>query len=197
MIPKEYIDAYKSIKAPQTLHDRVTASSASPVRRTRILPRLIAAGASLAASFAVITVAVIAFNMSRSDIGAFVAYNGQPVEAPVALTMNEASAISFYGMGRSENGGIRLEVHTDGEAVLSVSNGAVTLVDENGGSACTGSLLTLPNEGKIHIVYWQADFYEINEGTPFSLVIENAHGSVTYTLTDSNGELMLAKDSKN
>ncbi|MCH5195643.1 MAG: hypothetical protein J1F28_02945 [Oscillospiraceae bacterium] len=197
MIPEKYIDAYRSIKAPETLHDRVTASSASPVRRTRALLKLIAAGASLAASFAVITVAVIAFNMSRSDIGAYIAYNGQPVETSVAITMNEVSQIKAFGIGMSDYGGIRLEVHTTGTATVTVSSGTLTLVDEYGTATDSGSLLTLSDDKDSHTVYWQADFYEVIEGEPFSLVIAEEHGSVTYTLTDSNGELTLTKNSKN
>lgn len=197
MIPKEYIDAYQNIKAPETLHDRVTASSASPAKRTRILPRLIAAGASLAASFAIIAVAVISLRAGNSDTGAYIAYNGQPVETSAAITMNEVYNIKTLDIGMSDYGGIRLEAHITDTTTVSVSNGTLTLVDENGTATDSGSLLTLSDDKDSHTVYWQADFYEVIEGDPFSLVIADSRGSVTYTLTDSNGELTLTKNSKN
>lgn len=197
MIPEKYIDAYRSIKAPETLHDRVAASSAPPVERARALPKLIAAVASLAASFAVIAVAVISLRTGSADIGAYIAYNGQPVETSAAITMNEVSQIKAFGIGVSDYGGIRLEVHTDGTATVTVSSGILTLVDENGTATDTDSLLTLSDDKNPHIMYWQADFYEAGDNEPFSLVIAEEHGSVTYTLTDSNGELTLTKNSKN
>ncbi|MCH5205171.1 MAG: hypothetical protein J1F03_10500 [Oscillospiraceae bacterium] len=194
MIPKKYIDAYKSIKAPETLHDRVTASSASPAKRTRVLPRLITAAA---ASLVIAAAAVIALRPGGTDTGAFIAYNGQPVETSAAITMNEAYSIKSFGIGISDYGGIKLEVYINGTATVSVSSGTVTLVDENGVATDIGSVLTLLDDKKPHTVYWQADFYKASESAPFSLVIADAHGSVAYTLTDSNGELTLTKNSKN
>ena len=200
MIQKKYIDAYKSIKAPETLHDRVTASSksfdGSGAKRTRTTPRLIAAAASLAASLVIVTVAVFALRTGGGDIGAYIAYNGQPVETSAAINMNGISNIKSFDIGTPDLGGIELEVHITETTTVSVSDGAVTLVDENGIAADMGGLLTLSDAKDQYIVHWQADFYKANGSEPFSLVLTNSHGSVTYTLTDSDGELTLTKESK-
>lgn len=196
MIPKKYIDAYKSIKAPETLHDRVAASSASTVRRTRKMPRLLTAAASLAASIAIITVAVIVLHTGGADVGTYIAYNGQPVEASVAVTINKTSSIKPFEIGALYNGGLKLEVHAAEKTTVTVSNGTLVLVDKNDTPIHTGSLLTLSDDAEPYTVHWSADFYEVSENEPFSLVISNAHGSVTYTLTNLNGELMLSKNSK-
>ena len=193
MIPDKYIDAYKSIKAPETLHDRVTASAASTARRTRILPRLLTAAASLG----IVTAAVIALRTGGVGTNAYIAYNGQPVDASVAISMSETSDIKFFGIGMSAPRGIRLEVHITDTTNVTVSDGSVTLVDENGTPTDTGDTLTLSGNTDPGIVYWQADFYKVINGVPFSLTLSDAHGSVTYTLTDSGGELTLTKDIKN
>ena len=192
MIPGKYIDAYKSIKAPETLHDRVTASAGFTARRTRILPRILTAAASLV----IVTVAIIALRAGFTDTGAYVAYNGQPVDAAVAISMNETSDILNFGIGVSSPGGIRLEVHSKDTTTVSVSDGIVILVDENGKSTDKGSVLTLSDDTESHIVYWKADFYEVRSN-PFKLILEDEQGAVTYTLTDSDGELILTKDRKN
>lgn len=193
MIPDKYIDAYKSIKAPETLHDRVTASAAHAARRTRILPRLLTAAASLV----IVVAAVIAMRTGFSGTGAYVTYNGQPVDAPLAISVNETSEIKFFGIGLPSPAGIKLDVHITDTTTVTVSNGIVTLVDENGIPTDTGDTLTLSGDRDSYVVHWQADFYKASESDPFSLILADAHGSVTYTLTDSEGELTLTKDSKN
>lgn len=189
MIPKEYIDAYKSIKAPDTLRDRVSASAGSAVKRRRILPRLIAA----AASFAVIFAAVTVLRQKSTDTLAYVAYNGLPVEASTEIDLNETSSIKHFGLGSSDSGGIRLEVHITDTTTVTVSDGAVALADENGSP--TAHLLTLPDDRDTYIVSWLADFYKATESEPFSLVLEDSHGSVTYKLTASSSALILTKNS--
>ena len=193
MIPDKYIDAYKSIKAPETLHDRVTASSAFTARRVRILPRLLTAAASLV----IIVAAVIALRTGITDTGAYVVYNGQPVDASVAISMNETSDILNFGIGMSSPGGIRLEVHSKDTTTVTVSDGSVTLVDGNGTPTKTRKSLTLSDDTGVYIVHWQADFYKVSESNPFSLVLEDSHGTVTYTLTGLGGELTLTQDRKN
>lgn len=201
MIPKKYIDAYKSIKAPETLHDRVTASSASRAERTRTKPRLFTSAASIAAtiaasaaSIAIIIVAVIALRTGGADTNAYVAYNGQPVENSVAITIDQISIIKPFEIGISNGGGIKLDVYVTDTTTVTVSTGTVILVDENGISTDSVNLLTLSDDKNPHTVYWKADFYKVSENDDFSLVIADAHGSVTYTLTNSNGELTLTKN---
>lgn len=195
MIPKKHIDAYKSIKAPETLHDRVTASADSAAGRTRKFPRLLTAAASIAASIAIVTVAVIVLRTGSVDTDAYLAYNGQPVESSVAITINHTSSIKPLEIGMPNSGGIKLEVHTAGKTTVTVSDGSVTLVDKNGTATDTGDLLTI-SDNRNHIIHWQADFYKVSESEPFTLVIANAHGSVTYTLNCYDGEFMLTKTSK-
>ena len=189
MMPDKYIDAYKSIKAPETLHDRVTASAAHTARRTRIMPRLLTAAASLV----IVIAAVIALRMGGAGTDAYIAYNGQRVDAPVAISMNEISDIKIFGIGGFTPGGIRLEVHVTDATTVTVSDGVVTLVDEDGKPIKTGDILTLSGDGDSYIVHWQADFYKAS-AEPLSLILEDPHGTAAYTLTDSEGKLTLTKD---
>ena len=201
MIHKKYIDAYKSIKAPETLHDRIIASSASSdasgTRRTRSLPRPVIAAASLAASLAIVAVAVIALRAGGGDTGAYIAYNGQAVETSAAINMSDTLNIKSFDIGMSASGGIRFEAHITETTTVTVSDGTVTLVDENGIATDMGDLLTLSGDKDSYIVHWQADFYKASASEPFSLVLADSHGSVTYTLKDSDGELTLTKSNKN
>ena len=197
MIPEKYINAYKRIKAPETLHDRVTAFSVSAARSPRKQPRRLFAAISLAASFVLVTVAWIALRTGRTDTDAYITYNGNPVDTSAAIDINPTAAISPLGIGKSVIGGIPLEVHITETTTVSVSDGSITCVDENGMAADSGSLLTLSGDKDTHTVHWLADFYMASENEPFSLVLTDTHGSVTYTLTDSEGALTLTKDTQN
>lgn len=195
MIPQKFqkhIDEYKKIKAPETLHDRVIASSGAAVKRPRIpLPQLLAAAASLAAALVIVTVGVFTLRKGDTELRAYVAYDGQPVETAVAINMNDAADIRFFDIGTSVSGGIKLDVHITDTATVTVSDGTVTLVDENGIATDTGSSLTLPHNRDSYTVHWLADFYKATESEPFSLILEDAHCSVTYTLNISDSTLTL------
>ena len=191
----KYIDAYKGIKAPETLRDRVKASAAhdSQTRRRRMLSRLLPA----AAMFVLVTAIVIAWRAGAGDTAAYIIYNGQSVDSSVLISVSNTFSTTLLVPGIQTPGGIKLEVHITEATTVTVTNGIVTLVDENGTPTDTGELVRISGGPDLYTIYWKADFYMANEEDPFLLTLEDSHGSVTYNLTGSDGDLTLQKTIQN
>lgn len=211
---EKFIDEYKEIKAPDALKDRIYASAASKPRRIRVMPRILVA----AAVFVLVVSAAVLwevgpFRSGTSGTGAYIAYSGVPVDDPVAVSVRSAADFSMIG---PSSGGILLEVHVTGETTVSVSDGAVFLAGQNNAPTFTGDpvvisgeidpgtaptyaedQIVISGEEDLYTLYWRADFQNAGGDTPFVLTLQDAHGSVTYTLTSTDGQITLRKTGKN
>ena len=157
-----------------------------------MLPKLLPAAAVLV----LVTVLVIVWRVGGGNTDAYIVYNGQPVDSSVRISASESSPIKLLVPGAPVQDGIKLEVHAGDTTTVTVTSGIVTLVDENGAPTDTGDVVHISGESDLYTVYWKADFYLASEENPFLLTLEDAHGSVTYTLTGSDGELTLQKTTK-
>ena len=189
----DYIDVYKEIKAPETLHDRVikSAQSSVPIRNSRNKSWLLAA----AAAFVVVTAAMLFWQFGRVGQGAYVIYEGQRIEASTEVTV-QAKSTALIGLGDQVPSGIELDVHVNDTATLSVTDGIVIPVDKNGSPFDKGEVVRLPKGQDIYTVYWKANFSEASEESPFLLTITDSKGKVVYVLIRSDEELTLRKESE-
>ena len=192
MISDNNRNAYQEIKAPETLRARVAASAAeAPARRSPILPRMLAAAAILVI-FVVAGALILPAKEPVSD--AYISFNGQPISTAFALPEQNTSDIKFLGVDSLF--GLRLEVYTRSAATLKAVNSTVILV-ENGKLSQEKTSVELSGNADPYTVYWRADFRQEDEEVPFRLILTDAKGSVSYALTDVDGELMLQKDPSN
>lgn len=189
----DYIDVYKEIKAPEMLHDRVlkSAQSSVQIRTSRNKSWLLAA----AALFVVITASVMFWQFGRVGDGAYLVYDGQRIEALTEVPV-QAKTTALIGFGDQIPSGIELDVHVNDTATLSVTDGIVIPVDENGSPFDKGEVVRLPKGQDIYTVYWKANFSEASEESPFLLTITDSKGKVVYVLIRSDEKLTLRKESE-
>lgn len=212
---EKFIDEYKGIKAPETLKERISASAQKNPRHTRVTVRVLAAAAMLVLVF---TAAIVwksaPFHPESPGAGAYIAYNGQSVDDPVAVSVDNPSDINY--LTALYHGGIMLDVHVTGGTSVSVSSGTLVHVDAGAVPTFTGNLVAISGEAGIgdaptytedrivlsgekalYTLYWQADFSKASVNSPFVLTLQDAQGSVSYSLIGSDGQITLRKDSKN
>ena len=199
----EYIDAYKGIKAPETLRERVNASaesvvsaemalSAVQVRRARILSRALAA----AAMFVILIAVVVIWKVVGNAPDPNTEYMGESIDTSILVPVTETSAIKLLEPDASSEDGIKFEMYAASAATVTVTSGTLTLARENDTPADTGASLTIPGGAELFTVYWKADFSKASEEDPFLLTLSDKNGTTVYALTYSEGELTLRKEKK-
>lgn len=167
MFNREQIEAYRSIKAPDALRDRVL-SSRKP-RRLRLMP--------LAAVLAACLILALSLGTLSGDSSVLI--NGQvPDGSPIACSLSPAAenrAAPIYSF--------EVELTDDGTAEVSVSSGWVSA---EGIPAAKSLTLRTPA-----VLCWET---ECDDATPdCTMEIRDADGTTAVTLTYKNAEITANK----
>ncbi len=131
MIDPKQVDAYRQIKAPDTLKQRVMESAelrAKPITLNRQWQKALGGVACL------VIVCIAAFFMMRPTPGAEVLYEGEPLSAEViSITPAMAAKAVPFGEKMVTPIGIPLEIKLSRETKISVSGGELQVYDPESG----------------------------------------------------------------
>lgn len=188
MIPEKYIDAYRSIGAPETLRERVVNKAARGRRRARITaPRIIAAAASIA-----VVIAAAALLLPRGG-GASLVYDGAEVKN-VTIERPVIGKIALFDADQTPVG-VQFTLTAADDVIVSVIGGSAEIRSRDGAEigyaddAASASIAydVIPEDG--------AELYWCMAGEVSTLSIKNAGGKIVaeYVMTDIGGAVTVEK----
>lgn len=188
MIPDKYIDAYRSVRAPETLRERVVNKVARGRRRARVTaPRIIAAAASIA-----VVIAAAAVLLPRGG-GASLVYDGSEVKN-VTIERPLIGTIALFEV-KPTPVGVQFTLTAADDVIVSVIGGSAEIRGRDGGEigyaddAASASIASdvIPEDG--------AELYWCMEGEVSTLSIKNSGGRVVaeYVMTDIGGAVTVEK----
>ena len=162
MFSEEQVKAYKNIKAPDEMRQRVLNSVGTKKKSSHAVYRYSSVAACLAVIIAISLVFGSMGGMSVYTGGQEITENGVPVYSAV-------SAMSARGMT-----GINLETELRGKTVISSSDGNVYVYNEN------GEISDGETEGGKVTVIW--DIVPTDTEKTYVLTFENSRGATEITL---------------
>ena len=136
MIDNKDVDAYLSIKAPDSLKERLISEQAKNYSRISLKVRACYAVAAVL----LVIVAVFAF---LPDAGTSIYFGDTALDknAVIIKTASPNAGIALLSARNTEE--IPLSVKTDKETTITVSGGSIILLDENGGLTDVGHTVTV------------------------------------------------------
>lgn len=166
MFSEEQVKAYKSIKAPDELYERVLTACETPVKKKNNIYKF----SSLAACLAVFIAVAIVFGAAGFSGGTTVNINGSALSAsPIALPVSAAEASA-----RTVSG-IQLEADVEKNSDIYTSDGNVYIYDTETDEELYGNITA----EKVTLVW---DIIPENTEKTYVLTIENSRGATEVTL---------------
>ncbi len=203
-VKKSSIDAYRSIRAPESLRERVLASAAEldgivgapvlPASRTRTRMRAHIAARALASAAALALVMTGVFALYRHEPRLSLAYDGEEV-ADAKVEIQQPAAVAIMFDLRSTPMGVPFTLKTEGKSTISVTNGSVeicTADGENVAYACDGEDAVIDSGGAEveYMLYWSST------GETSTLTVSAGNVVSEYVMTDSDGTVTVEKTEK-
>ena len=205
-VKKSSVDAYRSIRAPESLRERVLASAAEldvdgiigapvmPSSRTRTRMRAHIAARALASAAAIALVMTGVFALYRHEPRLSLAYEGEEVaDAKVEIQQPAVAAIMFDL--RSTPMGVPFTLKAEGKSTISVTGGSVEICTADGEEvayAGDGEDAVLDSGGAEveYMLYWS--------GTDETSTLTVSVGNVVseYVMTSSDGTVTVEKSEK-
>lgn len=205
-VKKSSIDAYRSIRAPESLRERVLASAAEldgagiisapvmPTSRTRTRMRAHIAARALASAAALALVMTGVFALYRHEPRVSLVYEGEEIaDAKVEIQQPAVAAIMFDL--RSAPMGVPFTLKTKGTSTIYVTNGSVEICASDGEAVAYASddedaVLDSGGAEVEYMLYWS--------GTGETSTLTVSVGNVTseYVMTNSDGTVTVIKSEK-
>lgn len=185
MFDKKTVDTYKSIKAPDTLRQRVALLEiekklSEQTRKKRLLPIAVSGAAACFLAVMIIGLALRANSKDNALI-----YLGTVIGSdPVAIRSEEA--VASFGMSRVYQSGIPLELSVKSESKVSVSDGMLFVYDSKSGELISVvTHVTLSDDTDIR---W--DVSKIKTSLP-ELYVETKNERTVYALKTEDDEYFI------
>lgn len=170
MVDNKEIDAYMSIKAPESIKERLMDEQA---KKHSIIPTKIHVRYALAAMLLLIA-AVFAF---LPDVNTELYYGDTPLNenAVIVKTANSQNArIALLSLRDTEE--IPLSIKTDKKTEISVSHGSILLLTENG-TENVGHSITVDCDTSF---FWSVDTTSVDSGCTITV------GKASYSISENN-----------
>ncbi len=185
MIDPKQVEAYRQLKAPDTLKQRVMESAEMRTEPLKLKPRWFK---TLGGVACLVIVCVAAFFAMRPTSETEVLYEGEPLSAqPVTIAPAMTAKAVPFGEKMVTPVGVPLEINLSTETKISVSAGELQVYE-----AGTGELLFVGTDltaDRDLTVRWDLSGVE-NASTELSLTDEN-HQAVYAITLDANGDAVI------
>lgn len=205
-VKKSSVDAYRSIRAPESLRERVLASAAEldgddiigapviPASRTRTRMRAHIAARALASAAALALVMTGVFALYRHEPRLSLAYEGEEI-AVAKVEIQQPAAVAIMFDLRSTPMGVPFTLKTEGKSTISVTNGSVEICSSDGEAvayACDGEDADIDSGGAEveYMLYWSSN------GETSTLTVSAGNVVSEYVMTSSDGTIAVEKTEK-
>ncbi len=203
-VKKSSVDAYRSIRAPESLRERVLASAAeldgivgapvTPASRTRTRMRAHIAARALASAAALALVMTGVFALYRHEPRLSLAYEGEEI-ADAKVEIQESAAVAIMFDLRSTPMGVPFTLKAEGKSTVSVTGGSVEICSSDGEEvayAGDGEDAVLDSGGAEveYMLYWSGN------GETSTLTVSAGNVVSEYVMTSSDGAITVEKAEK-